>query len=459
MKTTRFLAALLVVAMAATAAAQSGQSRIADFNFEGADYTNSASSAFANVSDMSSPANNMFAGGRWCTLSSWATTTPQGPFNNSPYYLEFVVSPVGGQPVQLTELVIESWRGGGRRDVIEFVGVYIDEDPGPGGDNFQTLVATADVFPQSTGGATVSIDLTGFSPLMELVADTTVRLYFWGDGNSGTSNAEFDRISLFGAQGPSLIGDFVWMDADCDGLQGGLEMGLMGVTVNLIAADGVTVLDSAVTGMNGAYSFEVMPGTYFVEFVYNSTLVRPTSPGVGSDPTRDSNLDPATNRTGPIVVGPGVNRDDIDAGFCAVCVGPPAFLNQSLGGCGLAIEPVLNASRPILGSILDLNISGPLPDAEVFVFGDLAPPTRSAFFTGITTCEVWVDLNTFLLFFRGRTDANGDWGLMLPLPADPSVIGLDVTLQARVCLPGTPGPIPGFPDWLTNGVHLKFGCP
>jgi hypothetical protein len=47
------------------------------------------------------------------------------------------------------------------------------------------------------------------------------------------------------------------------------------------------------------------------------------------------------------------------------------------------------------------------------------------------------------------------------LPADPQLIGFEFMIQARVCDPNFVGdkPIPGFPDFFSNGVCLKVGCP
>jgi uncharacterized repeat protein (TIGR01451 family) len=84
----------------------------------------------------------------------------------------------------------------------------------------------------------------------------------------------------FGYQGNVTIGDFVWYDADGDGVQdGGIEVGLDGVTVSLTWAGPDGVLDTAddvaftqVTANGGAYTFAgLSAGTYRVD-VDDSTL-------------------------------------------------------------------------------------------------------------------------------------------------------------------------------------------
>jgi len=73
--------------------------------------------------------------------------------------------------------------------------------------------------------------------------------------------------------GTGLIGDFIWSDADGDGVQDEGEIGLGGVTVNLYEdPDGIpnngdeVLVDTTVTNPDGSYWFtNVSPGDYVVE--------------------------------------------------------------------------------------------------------------------------------------------------------------------------------------------------
>lgn len=63
------------------------------------------------------------------------------------------------------------------------------------------------------------------------------------------------------------IGDFVWLDADGDGIQDAGEFGIGGVTVNVYSADGLTLLGSAVTDGFGSYRvFGLAAGDYLVSY-------------------------------------------------------------------------------------------------------------------------------------------------------------------------------------------------
>lgn len=85
----------------------------------------------------------------------------------------------------------------------------------------------------------------------------------------------------FGYQGTASLGDFVWFDEDRDGLQdGGAEVGLAGVTVNLTwaGADGnlATTADnltfSTQTDSGGYYLFDGLPAGIYTANLDESTL-------------------------------------------------------------------------------------------------------------------------------------------------------------------------------------------
>jgi hypothetical protein len=95
-----------------------------------------------------------------------------------------------------------------------------------------------------------------------------------------------------------IIGDFVWLDANEDGIQNdGPTSGIGGVTLNLYSAVGHVLLRTTATDSDGFYRFTALcRGDYVVE-VDASTLpagVVPTLSNQGGDPTQDSNGSPAS---------------------------------------------------------------------------------------------------------------------------------------------------------------------
>src|SRR4028119_1269102 len=75
----------------------------------------------------------------------------------------------------------------------------------------------------------------------------------------------------FGYRGTAALGDRVWYDIDGNGTQDAGEVGINGVTVELLDGSG-DVLLSTVTAGDGGYTFAgLLPGTYNVRAV-SSTL-------------------------------------------------------------------------------------------------------------------------------------------------------------------------------------------
>ena len=121
---------------------------------------------------------------------------------------------------------------------------------------------------------------------------------------------------------PAVIGDRVWNDADGDGIQDDGELGIYGVTVNLLNAEG-NVIATTTTDANGNYRFEIGdPGTYVVEFVPSSSWIF-TTKDVGDNDALDSDADPVTGRTPPFTVSAGQTDLTLDAGLVGGV--PPGF--------------------------------------------------------------------------------------------------------------------------------------
>ena len=110
-----------------------------------------------------------------------------------------------------------------------------------------------------------------------------------------------------------VIGDFVWLDDNFNGLQDEGESGLQGINVRLLTATG-TVVDSMTTDSTGTYEFTVAPGTYKVQ-ASNTRQYIPTV--AATDSLLDSNLQSLNGifETAEITLLSGEVRTDIDLGF------------------------------------------------------------------------------------------------------------------------------------------------
>ena len=89
-----------------------------------------------------------------------------------------------------------------------------------------------------------------------------VIFYAWsGDAGNPNAVAGFEKtngmsdIEALCDQAPIQIGNRVWIDSDKDGIQDPGETPVAGATVRLYAADGTTLLGTAITDANGQYYF------------------------------------------------------------------------------------------------------------------------------------------------------------------------------------------------------------
>ena len=110
----------------------------------------------------------------------------------------------------------------------------------------------------------------------------------------------------------------VFNDLDGDGMQEAGELGIEGMTVNLLNCTG-TVIASTVTDFNGNYSFgNLNTGNYQVAFIpttnVNNITDFLTSPPNRGDDTMDSDINSATNTSDCLAFDPLLGAD-IDAGF------------------------------------------------------------------------------------------------------------------------------------------------
>jgi len=112
---------------------------------------------------------------------------------------------------------------------------------------------------------------------------------------------------------PATLGGVAWID-DGDGIRQISEDPQVGVTVNLLAADG-TVLDTTTTDATGSYAFAGLPpGDYEIEFVTPADSIF-TFANVCADDTVDSDAARDTGRSGTVTLAAGETSTTTDAGF------------------------------------------------------------------------------------------------------------------------------------------------
>jgi len=139
------------------------------------------------------------------------------------------------------------------------------------------------------------------------------RLYAGWQNETDLEKQTLIRFELPELPEPAAIGDFVWYDANNDGIQDTNELGAEGVTVNLFNCDDI-MLSSMMTNADGYYLFDnLIPGDYYVEFVLpEGHVFSPQDQGVDDAVDSDAGLDGVTVCT---TLEPGETDLTWDAGL------------------------------------------------------------------------------------------------------------------------------------------------
>jgi hypothetical protein len=165
------------------------------------------------------------------------------------------------------------------------------------------------------GSYRVRFDTTGFRQSPVDQADDALDSDAGAGGLTGIytlADGEQNLTVDAGLYLPVSIGDRVWLDRNANGVQdGGLEVGIQGVKVELLDANG-DVVDFQFTNLTGNYLFtDLDPGTYRVRF--DTTGFEQSPADVGND-ALDSDAG-AGGETGPYTLLSGQTDLTVDAGL------------------------------------------------------------------------------------------------------------------------------------------------
>jgi len=226
--------------------------------------------------------------------------------------------------------------------------------------------------------------------------------------NDANSNLSVD----FGFVRALSVGNLVWADVNNNGLVDPGETGIGGVTVRLIAADGVTVLQTTTTSPTGRYLFGGLPpGTYYVEVV--PPAGSQSSTDIGSSGTPDNDVDNDDNgvtiiggavRSGPITLSIGgeptndgdTNPDSnltVDFGFVPplggglltdVCLQQVVPATVAPGG---QMTVTYTATNRGPGAATDVVIDGMLPAGVTVVSTTTSPGGVCTVTSGMLDCR------------------------------------------------------------------------
>jgi protocatechuate 3,4-dioxygenase beta subunit len=203
-----------------------------------------------------------------------------------------------------------------------------------------------------------------------------------GDMNPRNVDAGFNTPQL------ASVGDYVWNDANANGIQDATEKGIAGIKVTLYDGTG-TAVGTAITDENGKYQInDITPGTGFT-IVFDNLPVGSIFTGenlAGSTTENGSDANQITGGTQPFTLTAGEHLPSIDAGII-----PQSFIGSFVW------NDIDN------DGIFDAN-EAPIPGVTVNVYDA----------TGTT------------IVGTGVTDANGQW--KVPVTGGQTyVIGVDTT--------------------------------
>ncbi|MCC7029258.1 MAG: carboxypeptidase regulatory-like domain-containing protein, partial [Chitinophagaceae bacterium] len=132
----------------------------------------------------------------------------------------------------------------------------------------------------------------------------------------GENNLSIDAGLYAQSNVSASLGNFVWNDADQDGIQDPSEAGVAGVLVTLYAEDGVTVLATTVTDEFGYYIFNnLTPDDYVVGFSNLPAGYIFSGDNAGNNDAIDSDPDMVSGKTAVIHLSAGEKDLTVDAGI------------------------------------------------------------------------------------------------------------------------------------------------
>ncbi|MED6334591.1 MAG: SdrD B-like domain-containing protein [Planctomycetota bacterium] len=175
----------------------------------------------------------------------------------------------------------------------------------------------------------------------------------------------------------ATVGDFVWFDSNCNGLQDPGEPGLENIRIVLYDGDG-DVLQRGVTDSTGWYEFVyVCPGDYIVTI--DSSYLPPdyitSDCDVGSDDELDSECSPYSL----VIDDPDQMVTGLDFGFCSTCDGTIGdFVWNDIDGDGTQrpAEPGMGGVKVTLEDELGQLLAEVTTDADGrYFFGGLCAGT------------------------------------------------------------------------------------
>lgn len=179
----------------------------------------------------------------------------------------------------------------------------------------------------------------------------------------------------------AVIGNFVWADANGNGIQESIELGVPGILVTLY--DNLNnPVSTAITDAGGFYLFpSVAPGTYTIGFSNLPTgatfTIQDQTSGGGND-NNDSDPNTGTGRTASFVVTATTNNLTFDAGILNIQVLPVPFTSisaEKISNTAALVKWTIGQQQNGLTFIVERSVNG----VNFTAIGNVSGTTATAY--------------------------------------------------------------------------------
>ena len=188
------------------------------------------------------------------------------------------------------------------------------------------------------------------------------------------SPGENDTTVDSGFYKTASLGDFVFNDANNNGIQDATEVGVNGVTVQLINPVDGTVIGTTTTDANGAYNFNgLTPGDYQVKFTSPTGYIF-SQANIGDD-AKDSDANSTTGLTETVTLTSGEFNGTLDAGLVQLAsLGNFVFEDKNANGIQEAGEAgIANATVKLLDAAGSVIATTTTDENGLYSFSNLQP--------------------------------------------------------------------------------------
>lgn len=164
---------------------------------------------------------------------------------------------------------------------------------------------------------------------------------------TATLNDSQASVTVTVPGGTASLGDKAWIDANNNGVQDAGELGVAGVTVDLLDSSATAIAGkSSTTDSNGMYGFTGLnAGTYSVKFGPLSGYSFTSQNASAGTDSNDSDVNTTSGISDAVSLATGENNLTVDAGFVLVggttaSVGDSVWIDQNGDGIQNAGEPL-----------------------------------------------------------------------------------------------------------------------